>query len=65
MKFEQNSCSQKYDSKPIIEINTLEELLEYVKKEEHPIIIAHSIMEDKNKEKGCKYSLETYDDYRE
>lgn len=71
MKFKQDSVSDKHQGKRIedpnekrgfrieysyVDINTLEELLEYVKKEGHPVIITDydDIPE-----------LETYDDYRE
>lgn len=65
MKFELQSASSKYDDYPIIEINTLEELLDHVKKEDNSIIISTDIFKDENEEKGCKFSLETYDSYRE
>ena len=48
----------------IIEINTLEELLEYVKKEKGPIIISDSVFADDH-QKDVKWALETYDGYRE
>lgn len=71
MKFKQDSVSEKHQGKrtedpnakngirieySYVDINTLEELLEYVKKEGHPVIITDY---DDTPE------LETYDDYRE
>ena len=68
MLFEQTSVSNKYSNhsvQPIIEINTLEELLNYVKIEGHEIIISDYVMSEDNKDKGIKWALETYDGYRE
>ena len=79
MKFKLSSCSERYptcfrnERNPIneipcvcniIEINTIEELIEYVKKEGHPVIINESVFAGDN-QKDVKWSLETYDDYRE
>jgi hypothetical protein len=42
-----------------IEVETLEELLEYVKKAEYPVIITHDAYLNKG------WHLEIYDNYRE
>lgn len=71
MRFKQDATSGKYRKRvedpttrsgfrieySYVEINTLEELMEYVKKEKHPIIITESF--------DGEAQLETYDDYRE
>lgn len=50
-----------------VEINTLEELLELVKKEERSFWIIVSYFDDKYRKDELKgqYVLEVYDDYRE
>ena len=72
MKFILTSVSDKYtrchDTKEnckcnILEITTLEELLDYVKKEKESVIIDY-IFQDKHLP-DVKWSLETYDGYRE
>jgi len=70
MKFEQQSVSDKYEhwtktpdeEAHYIEINTLDELLEYVKKEKHFVIIQNYVF---RKSKGVRWSLQTYDGYLE
>jgi len=73
MKFELTSVSDKYpicwnDTKPckcsVLEITTLDELLDYVDKEKQPVIITDSIFQDKHL-KDVKWQLETYDGWRE
>lgn len=76
MKFELTSvsdryptCWRDYDNKEIckchiLDIKTLEELLEYVKKEGYGVIISNYVFAD-NHQKDVEWSLETYDGYRE
>jgi len=73
MKFELSSVSDRYsicweDTKPckckVLEISTLEELLDYVKKEKSPVIITDYVFQEKHL-KDVKWQLETYDGYRE
>ena len=79
MKFELTSTSNRYptcwrndentnNKEPckcnILEVNTIEELLEYVKKEKYPVIISDDVFA-KDHQKDVEWSLETYDGYRE
>ena len=57
-----NPVREEWDDKLFgIEINTLEELVELMKKVNHPIILRHTY----NDESYSPYELEIYDGYRE
>lgn len=55
----------------VIEINTIEQLIELMKKYNQPIILDNNYAYNNTnydipqEYKSCKYSLEIYDDYRE
>ena len=54
----------------VVEVNTIEQLIELMEKYDNPIILGYNYDYDTDEDfpqeyKNCKYCLEIYDDYRE